>query len=162
MFKLCPGPQCPGGTIVPHHRPRSATARRDAEHSRPRPRPRPGAMPCRPLPRDLLSSPTAYRPPGTRTGRTGCSRDAARLVPVYARDTVIPAATRTETNNPRKRHADGHVRCAGTGSDSRIRFPDRSIRPAAAARTREPSPTRQGGISWFVDDDRPVAQQGTH
>ena len=68
----------------------------------------------------------------------------------------------TKTGNPHIRHAGGHVRCAGTGSDSRIRFPNRTIRPAAAARTREPRPTRKGGISWFVDDDRPVAQQGTH
>ncbi|KFJ00233.1 hypothetical protein BPORC_1004 [Bifidobacterium porcinum] len=49
----------------------------------------------------------------------------------------------------------------GTGSDSRIRFPNRSIRPAAAARTREPRPTRKDGIPWFVDDDRPVVQLGT-
>ena len=39
------------------------------------------------------------------------------------------------------RHAGGHVRCAGTGSDSRIRFPNRTTKTSNPADGRNPHPS---------------------
>ena len=95
MFKPCPRPQCPGGTLVPHHRLRSATARRDAEHSRPRPRPRPRghAVPAAPTRPSLAAYgiPAALNAHGGAQGAHGIPQGWLQSTP--------------ETPSYRQRHA---------------------------------------------------------
>ena len=80
--------------------------------------------------------------------------DAIRINPETAKSRGSQTKTSQPPNRPQPRNR--------TKPNLEVQSPNQSKTAAPATDNRRPYTAGNSGISWFVDDGRPVAQPGTH